>query len=499
MLNKFAELFPNLASGVSGIFLPGSVNEILSIDLGRRSLKGVVLKKRGKRAHLLSVKEKELKSPAHEINEIVRELGSLLRELEPFPKHVVIVTDHVKFLASELNLPRGKKLPAERLIAAVAWEMEPYLDFPTSEALLAYQVQEDRTETDTSTVLITAMSRSTFSRLREIFKDYRLILGRTYSPECAFAFDPGIQKDAENKIIIESRHDTVVGTFLRDKDTTLFQNFPFDPEGPARKDDLKQMIYELRDPSVRMEDVEIVLAGDATSDELLEELRKELNNVRFWRPEDDFKGIKIISDVLKVGPQYATAMGAALQELGLGGKGRLGVTDRIPFGKKVKQKFYLLPVAGSALVLLCFLGHYAYMKKSINDHSSKIQKLQTERKELLELKKKREALESKEKGILRKKKYLENLPGRQKNFALAVLGISHVIPYDVVLARLSWEKHGFSIEGHALEVHSIAIFVKKLSGLESCKSVDLKSWSKKDATIGGIVLPYSFVIKVRVS
>ena len=496
MLNKFAKLFPNLAGGVSGISLPGSAKEILSIDLGKRSLKGIVVKKRGKTVHVLSAKEVELKSPAHEINEIVRELGSLLRKLEPCPKHVVVVTDHVKFLASELNLPRDKKVPADKLMAAVAWEMEPYLDFPASEALLAYQFQENKAKTEANDVLITAMSRSTFSNLKEIFKDYRLALGRAYCPECAFAFDPEIQKDAENKIVIEFRYDSIVGTFLRDRDAALFQNFPFDPEGPDTKKHLKDMIYELTASSAGMEDVEIVLAGDAISDELLEELNEELKNVRLWRPEDDIKGIQVITEGISLGPQYATAMGAALQELGVGGRGRLGVTDRIPLGKKIKEKFYLLPVAGSALVLLCFLGHYAYMKKSINDHSSKIKVLQAEKKELTQVKKKKEALAGKEKKILSKKKYLENLPGRRKNFAPIILEISDVIPEDVVLARLLRGKSGFSIEGYALEVDSIVTFVKKLSGSQTCKSADLKSWSRKDATIRGISLPYSFVIKV---
>lgn len=502
MLNKFAKLFPNLASGLSGIcsrFLPGSVNQILSIDLGRRSVRGVVVKKRGRKAHLVSAREVELKNPAYEIDEIARELGSLLREFEPCPKHIVIVTDHVKFLASELNLPRGKKLPAERLMAAVAWEMEPYLDFPASDALLACQLQEDKARTDTTPVLITAMARSAFSHLREIFKDYGLIVRRAYSPECAYVVVPEIQEEAMSKIFIESRHDVIIGTFLGESQATQFQSFPFDPEGAGRKKRLKEMIYELTGPSIGMEDVEIVLAGDAISDELVEELRKELKNVRLWRPENDFKGIEISSDVHDVGPQYAAAAGVALQELGLAGKGRLGVTDRIPFGKKVRQKYYLLPAVSSAIVLLCFLGHYAYMKKSIKNYSSKIQMLEREKKGLTQLKKERERLVSKEKETLGKKRYLENLPGRQKNLAPVVLGISDVIPYDVVLERLTWGKHGFSIKGHALEVDSIMVFVKKLSGLESCKSADLESWSKEEATIEGIPLPYDFVIKVRMS
>ncbi len=499
MLNKFAKLFPNLASGVSGISFPGSVNQVLSIDLGRRSLKGVVVKRRRGKAHLISAREVELKSPAYEIDEIVRELGSLLRGFEPCPKHVVIVTDHVKFLASELNLPRGKKLPAERLMAAVAWEIEPYLDFPASDALLACQLQEDKARTDTTPVLITAMARSAFSHLREIFKDYGLIIRRAYSPECAFVVVPKIQKEARSKIFIQSRHDVIIGAFLGEKQASQFQNFPFDPEGADRKKRLKEMIYELTGPSIGTDDVETVIAGDLISDELVEELRKELKNVRLWKPEVDFKGIEIGSDVHDVGPQYAAATGVALQELGLAGKGRLGITDRIPFGKKVKAKYYLLPAVSSAIVLLCFLGHYAYMKKSIKDYSSKIQMLEREKKGLTQLKKERERLVSKEKGILRKKMYLENLPGRQKNLAPVVLGISDVIPYDVVLERLSWGKDGFSIKGHALEVDSIMVFVKKLSGLESCKSVDLESWSKEDAKIEGILLPYDFVIKVKVS
>lgn len=487
---------------ISGIFsalrsrLPStSPKKVISIHIGRHSLKGVVVRRDGKRVVIVSAAQVEIDTDAaYDMNKIGRALSSLLNELGSYPKAGIIVTEQVKFLASELGIPPGKKLPEDRLTAAVAWEMEPYVDFPVPEGLFAYRLQPDKTRIDATPVLISAMGKGEFATMAEIFKDFHITLRRTYSPEGAFALASMARTTGQNRIVINCQQDTINGIFLKaTAEPSVFQSLPVEPGIPLEKQ-LQLMIDELI-ASAGGEAEEVIIAGDIVIDGSVDSPTMELpQNARFWQPEKDPGGFDVRVETADVGPAYAVAVGAAIQELGLVGR-PMGVTDKIPLIKRVRERVHLAPAAALVIVILCFFGHYAFVKSRTAHYTSEVKELEEKKKVFTQSRDERTGLTSRQRDITEKKKYLERLPGRQRNLLLLLSGIPGVLPDTMVLENVTQEDAAtFSIAGSALQASSIGLFVNQLSRLEACKQVRVKAITKQDESKEKGALPYGFSV-----
>ena len=474
-------------------FISLSPRKVISIDFGPHSLKAVLVKKKGNKAVISSCVEIDRTS-----DDISHDLDRLLEGEELRSGYAIMVTDQVRFLASELSIPTGKKLAEDKLVAAAAWEMEPYLDFPVSEGLFACQLQEHKTSGDTTPVLISAVDGKTYSRFSKMLKDYRLSLHRAYSPEGAFAFSSYLPEEGKNKIVIDCRKDFVRSIFLLATGPFVFQNLPGDVGNV--KDFVREVIHDLMASAGKAE--EIVVAGDGASEDLIGELKSEFENIRLWGTADAPVTIELAADLPGFGSQYAPAVGAALQELKLAGKAPLGVTDRVLFTKslarKIKEDRRLLPATILALFFLSISGHYAIIKTSTSRYTAEIKALQGEKKRLLIPIEKKRKLEDKIRDIRQKREYLEKtLPACQKNLLALLQGISHLCLPDMVLERLSQQDDGsFTIEGSAFQGRSVAYFNQRLSALKSCEKSSIKTLHNEESRQEEL-FPYYFVIKLR--
>ncbi|MBW1741281.1 MAG: hypothetical protein JRJ42_09150 [Deltaproteobacteria bacterium] len=504
-------------TNISGIFsalrsrVPStSPKKVISIHIGRNSLKAVVVRRDRKRLVIVSAAQVETDTEAtYDLNKIGRALSNLLNELGSYPKDGIIVTDQVKFLASELPIPPGKKLPEERLAAAVAWEMEPYIDFVVQEGLFAYRLQQDRTRTDNTPVLISAMGKSEFEAISEILKDFRISLSHAYSPDGAFAFASEVRGDAENRIVISCQHSAITALFLSTTSEAfvlkaipvepgfhiaVIETIPVEPGVPLDQQ-IKRVVHELTGSIGEAK--EVVVAGDLASEELIDQLKAELSTeVTIWKPEENLKGFGITLETGDMGPAYAAAMGAAVQELGLVGR-PLGVTDKIPLIKRVRERVHLAPAVALATVILCFIGHYAFVKSRIGHYTSEVKELEQKKKVFTRLRDERTRLTSRQKDIAGKKRYLENLPERQKNLVLLLSGIPDLLPDTMVLENIIQEDAtSFSIAGSALQASSIGLFANQLSRLEAGKQVTVKAITKQDESKEKGRLPYGFSVEL---
>ena len=482
---------------LKSIFSP---KKIVSIDLGQYSIKVVAVKKEGKKAVVSASAQMDRSGRSGE--DVARDINQLLEGKGYFKGPGVIVTDQVRFLASELKMGGAEKLFDDKLTAAARWEIEPYLDFPPSDGLFACQLQEHKAQEDTVPVLISAIDSNAYSKFSEILKGCGIALRRAYSPEGALSFASDLPKEGTNKVIINYRKGSIKGVCLAPEGPSVFQDLPLVPGAVSEDEPVRNMIYDLTASAGGAE--EIVITGSAVSGELVHGLKMEIENVRLWGVED-FRDVDFDPVVTDFGPQYALAVGAALQELGLAGEVLLGVTDRVSVIKSVTQKLRenrrLVPAFTIGLFLLCVAGHYAMTKASISRYSSKIQHLKVEKERLLKPVQEKERLAKRLSEIEKKKEYIEKvLPARNRNLLNLLAAISERIPRDVVLNRVYQKKDGsFSIEGNSFRGRSITDFNKALSELEACNGTRLETVKRTEnaSDIRKRILPYDFVINVK--
>jgi len=443
------KLFQNFSLEKLKSILPSTApRKIVSIHIGKNSVKAIAVKRTGKKVSIVSSAEVETEPDAvYDINKTGRALSNVLNELGSSARQGIIVTERVKFLASELAVPRGTKLSEDKLSAAVAWEMEPYLDFPAQDGIFDYRLVEDKTVLDATPVLISAMTRDEFNGMSELLKDFRISLGRAYSPESALAFSSWISKSTgEDKIAVNCRRDALTGIYIKaSADPFLIQNFPLEP-GISVEDQIKTMVLEINASAGDVK--KIIIAGDAASEELVERIKTKLDavDVRIWTPEKDLEEYGVTVETADLHPGYAAVIGASLQELGFSGK-PVGVAGRAPLIKQAREHAYLAPAVALTFIIVCFLGHYGIVKHRTGYYTIEISSLEEKKSALTLLQKERTDLQTRQSSAYKKKRYLEDLlPAHQKNLLLLLTQIPEVIPEDMILENLTQEKSSaFSI------------------------------------------------------
>ena len=485
-LEKLKSVFPSIAP-----------RKLISIHIGKNSVKAITVKRTGKKVSIVSSAEVETEPDVvYDINKTGRALSTVLNELGSIARQGIIVTERVKFLASELPVPPGTKLSEDKLSAAVAWEMEPYLDFPARDGIFDYRLVKNKTILGSTPVLISAMTKDEFNGMSEILKDFRISLCRAYSPESALAFSSWIKDKDEDKIAVNCRQDVLTGIYMKAlADPFLIQSFPVEP-GILVEDQIKTMVLEINASAGDIK--KIVIAGDAASEELAERIKTKVDaDVRIWRPEKDLEEYGVTVETADLHPGYAEVIGASLQELGFSGK-PVGVTGIVPLIKQAREHAYLAPAAGLAVIIVCFLGHYGIVKHRIGYYTTEISSLEKKKKALTMLQEERASLQSRQSSASKKKRYLEDLlPARQKNLLLLLTQLPEVIPNDMVMKNLTQkEAAAFSIAGFALRTGSIGVFAGKLSKLDGCREVKIKSITKQDPGEEKVSFPYEFCMEV---
>ena len=490
--------FTQIISSIKSALPSTAPRRIVSIHLGSHSIKGIVAKRSGKKATIISSAETEIDTGGiHDLSMVGRALSTVLNTLETDVKQAVIVTDRVKFLAGELAIPLGAKLSDEKLSAAVAWEIEPYLDFPAQAGLFDYRLDNKVSPgADTTRVLISAMSKKEFDEITGVLKDFRMSFRHAYSPESALAFSSWIRDSEKSRIAVNCRHETLTGIYLKRSEAPfLIQSFPLEPD-VLLEDQITAMVQEFSASSGNPD--EVVIAGSAACEELAENLKSGLDiNCRIWSPEKDLEeyGVTIRTDGLNQG--YATVTGASLQELGFSEK-PVAVTGRVPLIKQIRERAYLTPAVALIIIALFFAGHYAVVKYRTNHFTSRISVLEKKKSMLTQVRDERVNLQSRQSKAYQKKEYLEKLlPARQKNLLFLLTHIPEVIPDDMILDELMQkEAASFSVNGFTLHTGSVGIFAGRLLKLDICKNITVKSITKQDVNGETDYFPYEFCMEL---
>lgn len=445
-------------------------NKILSIEICGNALRAVVVKRKGGKAVFLASAEVSVSQagPGALQEEDVK---TLLEKLGNYPKQAVLVSSEVSFLTSELPIPHGAKLSPDKLLEAVKWEAQPYLSFNAAEGFFGYKLQTDSYKSRKTThALITAMPRDDFSALSDICKKHGIKLQSVYAKENAFAFSANlILEGFAGKIVVNVEGNSVAAALINRKGPVSFYN--------AHLDSVETLASEL---GINKEDkYEVVVAGNQ-DDKVTDQLKDMFGlPVRKWKPLDDVCCFNTETS-MNAGPQYASASGAALHELGFFGKSLLGINDRISLVKKLKKKVHILPIAAVVIIAGAFLLHYGYMKFSFAKYSLRLKVFETEKKEMQDNASKLENLKTQISKIRNKKRYIEQaLPAQQKTLFDLFDGITREIPDDLILDRILYKNDEIFLEGGGLSAGSITRFVVALRNLKALKNVKIETISEK--------------------
>ena len=478
--------------------ITGSAKRIIAVDLDDFFIKVVEVKKQGKKAVVLSTAQAERTGTG-----LADDLESLFKSCGIKKGKCILISEQVKFLSSELNIKRGDKLSDEKLNAAAAWEMEPYLDFPPAEGLFSCRVHAGKEDDENLSVLISAIDSAVYKEFSERLKQFGLEVTRVYAPEGALLSVSSLPEKGKNKAVINRRHASIRGVMLDSSGPSGFQEFPTDNLSPEAHEPVRDLIYDLTATTGGAE--EVIITGSSVSEELIQKLKDEITNVRIWGQED-FGGVDFEPGVDDLGPQYAIAIGAALQELGFDQASPLGVTDRIPVFRNIISRFNqdkrLLPAVCISLFLILTAGHWAYVNTSITRYSSEIKRLKAVRERLLKPLQEKKRLSEKKTAIIRKYKYLQEVIPRQNSTLTSLLSaLSEKIPVDVVINKLEQNQDGsFYLDGNAFRGRSIIEFNNSLSQIEHFKTTILETIKRIKDPSGSRkkMLPYNFTIMIQV-
>ena len=478
--------------------ITGSAKKIIAVDLDDFFIKVVEVKKKGKKAFISSTAQIERTEKG-----LADDLESLFKSCGIKKGKCIVISEQVKFLASDLNIKNTGKLSDEKLNAAAAWEMEPYLDFPPAEGLFSCRVHAGKEDEENLPVLISAIDSGLYKELSEQIKQFGLEVTRVYAPEGALLSVSRLPEKGKNKAIINRRHSSVRGVMLDSVGPSGFQEFPTDNLSSEPHEQVRDLIYDLTSATGGAE--EIVITGSVVSEELVQKLKDEIINVRIWGQED-FGGVDFEPTVDDLGPRYALAIGAALQELGLDQAAPVGVSDRIPVFQNIITRFNqdkrLLPAVCISLFLILIAGHWSYVNTSITRQSSKIKRLKAVKQRLLKPLQEKKRLSERQAAIIRKYEYLQQIIPRQNSALMALLAaVSKKIPVDVVINKLEQEQDGsFYLDGNAFTGRSIIEFNNSLSQLARFKTTILETIKRDEDSSSPRkkMLPYNFSIRIQV-
>jgi hypothetical protein len=474
--------------------VPFSSGKILAVEAGEKAVRAVVVKKEGKRAALLHAAGRERSG-----GDLTEDIKRLLEEEKPFKGPGILVTDEVKFLASELTFDRADTLPQEKINAAAMWEIEPYLDFPPSKGLFSCRLQSHMKREDAVPALIFAIEKGRYARFSAAFKAAGARLRSVYSPEAALAHASSFPAAGHHKLILDCRENAFNGVVLTSDGPTVFQELPLASGEIPAHEQARNLIYDMDGSTGGLDGV--VIAGSSVSPELMDGLTAGQDNLRVWGGRDfGAEG----PQALEIGPEYALAVGAALQHLGFALGGSLGVTNRVPLAQSLSKPFRenkrLAPGIVLGLFLVFLVGHFAVTKLALARYRAAVKELEAEKQKLLEPRMEKERLSAVLAEIQAKHDYIVNVLPNSNNHLLDLLSaVSDQIPRDVVLNRVSQRPNGtYRIEGNAFMGRSISSFNSALSSIEGCRSTHLESVQRlEDASKGRQkLLPYAFVINV---
>ncbi|GEM_PF-2235404 len=476
---------------------------ILSVELGQRATRALVVERRGNRARITASAEVSVArrdDPDEALTRVLEALGK-------FPKSVVLVSGHTQTFTCQMGLPPSQALAMrpEQLEHAARFEVEPYVEFPASDGLYSVDMptRKPRASAQTTPVRVAVIYRRQYEHFEAICRRHGLRLKAMYPTDMSFALSGvDIPDPSRFVVLLDVRPEGVRAALANGADLLAARNVP------ASVDEALIALNggPLDDPAVvgaaqaLAQGVQatlsefggdwacphrVVVCGDGSRIPSLVEAVRSLTDaeqVSAWNP--DLTAGTLESLVEDLGGAYASAAGGALQELDLTGGRRLGVDLTVGLGARARESLHLAPFA-LVLVTAAIFGVFYYMghrrleslKTARARLETEVEGLESTQARLERQEERYRAEQARQDELQRQIRTLELLTGPPgAGVAQLLRTVAEVIPETVVVQRLAQAgPDRFVIEGLGASATAVSTFNDELQKRPDCVEARLEA------------------------
>jgi len=497
--------------------------DIIAIDLDRDAVRAVVVSTHGRSGVVTEAVETSIDTGFGGMGEHGPAFDTALAALagQP-PKRVVVLTSQARSFTCDLSLPLSQvqKLGREKLEHAARWEIEPYLDFPASEALLSVAIPQHQPggyASKTTTLQVCVAPRELYAAIEGACQVRGMKLLRLYAPDNAFAYSGvGALEEGGLEAVVSLRNSSTAAAMKRGQEALIFRSIPaIVGNDPSSADELVWAIADTVKDFTQAAGVpeRVILADAGAAIPTLAEQVKLQSGIDAAVWSTSYTNGMVKSECGTIGPQYASAVGAALQELGICGSDKHGVDNRIPVAHTLRSNLHvaivtLIIVLGGGLGLNYYTVHsrtkrlasdQSDLKTTEQDLKFRQSKAQEEEEKIAHVE---TAMEAARKEIA----WIDKLRNAKPAAATLLEGLRGTIPYDVVLYRVEQSQASdreFMVSGWGWRAGSISEFQAKVQEAEWSEFVSPGGIYEKDlgrtAATGEQekVLTYQFTMTIR--
>ncbi|WP_028575830.1 PilN domain-containing protein [Desulfonatronovibrio hydrogenovorans] len=300
----------------------------------------------------------------------------------------VLASPMARLVTLPMNRDRVKSMKHHLLTEAVKWEAESYTGVPASQALAGVEVEKVRQEpgqvmeeTEEVFVHVSILEQNIFRALKERFRLAGLKLVRVYPSEVCFQV-PLLKMHADTDRGVLDMGAESSGFALLSGGQTLSINTMNISTAMIREHLAGKVVADLED-TLRFNlgqapaPLPVAVTGPGALD------KQVLDYLRFLSPTgvEPLKLVRasgLTASGSEEGPLFASAAGAAMRELSAGRMAVIGITDAVPLPVKIRQSFYLVPIAAASLLFVLLLGHNLLMRFQENSYQVQRAELQAQ-------------------------------------------------------------------------------------------------------------------------
>ncbi|MCL0063483.1 PilN domain-containing protein [Peptococcaceae bacterium] len=472
-------------------------SSVLAIEIDDNILRAAVIKRGFRKyvveqCHALALEKPEEDRPV--ALPTLEELQQLLMRVGKLPSKVVVVSHQGTMVDVFIPSIQAKKLRAYQLKEMLRWEVEPYTGLSAPEILVGYEINRKNIDNQHE-IRVATFAQADYQGIKELLSQVKVKLRRVYLPEFCFplaAIFTQVEQQERLMVVSVSRQNTRValvenGQVIGYRIVPLgYQAIKMYMDGLPDETLVDTMREALTWDTLSDLVIGRVICGPGAADEqVIEFFKKQLG-----LPVETVQFSTAAAADEPVGAEFATVIGAGLRELGFAKtKQGVGIDDRIPLVKLIRERVHFFPIAVGAGIVILFLGHYVYilhqvkqLETQIEEQTARQVKIKTATERYEKLNEQISQLNEKEKLAEKKLLFLEiGTEGKEQPVQMFLDFLSQKVPKEITLHTVkALEGNRYLITGESMTVASINVLTLTMQNQPWCYYARVESLTRNE-------------------
>lgn len=422
---------------------------------------------------------------------VSEEVAAVMKRLGGKADKFVLVGQDVRTAHLDMESSKLKAMKPLQIKEALRWEAEAYTGISGSEAMVGYELIGDWRSGKRADVQVSVCTADFYRQIKDIFSAVGLKLRRVYCEEACFP-SAALSQSSRNELIVAHVGElTTKVVHIRSGQPVAFSSTAVGAEAVKSylKDESTSGDLEdrLREPfvSIKTDDAELIVCGPGGCDESVVAFTGLSAGMKASPLRMQGEAMANRSDA----PLYATAVGAAIRELGYVKNGRLaGITDAVPLGKQLRNRIHVFPIVIVALLLAVFMGLHLMNHHQRTENEKSLAQAKTQLKKLKDkhayynaLKRQLSTLRKTERRIQARQRFLDSgACGRIDLMEKFLDSLTKLVPQDMRLCEICKEgENRYVLHGEALSAGALNSLATALQNESWCLSASSKNVSRK--------------------